>query len=305
MGFSLKKAFEKVAPAIPFVGPTMLGMAGDYMAMEEARDENAKNRQHQDQINIANQAMQKEFAQMGIRWRVEDAKAAGLHPLAALGATGASASPSFQFTADQPTKSEFFSKMGQNLSRAVSAVETREERLLRTLQIERLGLENESLRIDNLKKSQVGPVLPSMDPNSGLAVPGQADSGIGGSSGVNLPVTFVPTGRTYSSKGDPSKAFGTITDWYYRRTPTGLKVAPSPDVQGVLANNLVEMLKWEIGHLITTMSDPDKYRPSYDENPLPPNKYWKFNRWRNEWQPADVPDSVIKKYGNRAQRYYK
>lgn len=36
---------------------------------------------------------QREFAQHGIRWRVEDAKAAGLHPLAAIGAAGASYSP--------------------------------------------------------------------------------------------------------------------------------------------------------------------------------------------------------------------
>lgn len=36
---------------------------------------------------------QKEFAQNSIRWRVADAKAAGLHPLYALGAQGASYSP--------------------------------------------------------------------------------------------------------------------------------------------------------------------------------------------------------------------
>ena len=40
-----------------------------------------------------NYDMQKEFAQMGIQWRVADAKAAGLHPLAALGAAPAHASP--------------------------------------------------------------------------------------------------------------------------------------------------------------------------------------------------------------------
>jgi uncharacterized protein YnzC (UPF0291/DUF896 family) len=36
--------------------------------------------------NAANVAMQKEFAQKGIQWKVNDAKAAGVHPLAALGA---------------------------------------------------------------------------------------------------------------------------------------------------------------------------------------------------------------------------
>ena len=38
-----------------------------------------------------NEALQREFAQNGIRWRAADARAAGLHPLAALGSSGASA----------------------------------------------------------------------------------------------------------------------------------------------------------------------------------------------------------------------
>ena len=40
-----------------------------------------------------NEAMQKEFAQHGVRWRVEDAKAAGIHPLYAMGANLPSATP--------------------------------------------------------------------------------------------------------------------------------------------------------------------------------------------------------------------
>lgn len=39
-------------------------------------------------------AYQREFAQHGIRWRVADAKAAGIHPLAALGSPGAQYQPS-------------------------------------------------------------------------------------------------------------------------------------------------------------------------------------------------------------------
>ena len=37
----------------------------------------------------------KQFAKRGIQWRVHDAKKAGLHPLAALGAQTTSFSPSF------------------------------------------------------------------------------------------------------------------------------------------------------------------------------------------------------------------
>lgn len=49
------------------------------------------------------QEQQREFAQHGIRWRVEDAKAAGLHPLAALGA---------QLPSYQPVSSAFGEQMG-------------------------------------------------------------------------------------------------------------------------------------------------------------------------------------------------
>lgn len=41
----------------------------------------------------ADRAMQREFAQYGIRWRVEDAKKAGIHPAVALGASVNGAQP--------------------------------------------------------------------------------------------------------------------------------------------------------------------------------------------------------------------
>lgn len=50
----------------------------------------------QHKANRANLRFQREFAQHGIQWRVADAKAAGLHPLYALGAQVPQFSPSFQ-----------------------------------------------------------------------------------------------------------------------------------------------------------------------------------------------------------------
>lgn len=70
-----------------------------------------------------NAALQKEFAQHGIRWRVEDAKAAGVHPLYALGAGGAAFAP---ITIGSQADSHF-AAAGQNLSRAVAASSTATE----------------------------------------------------------------------------------------------------------------------------------------------------------------------------------
>lgn len=60
--------------------------------------------------------LQREFAQHGIQWRVEDAKRAGLHPLAALGMMPASASP--MVIGD--VAGEGIAKAGQSIGSAVS-----------------------------------------------------------------------------------------------------------------------------------------------------------------------------------------
>lgn len=104
---------------------------------------------------------QEEFAKKGIRWRVADAKAAGLHPLAALGAAGASYSPVV-------THSDF-SGLGQSVDRAMEATRTAPERAeaagyrvkAAQLQLENMELQNELLRSDIARRNaQIGPPMP-------------------------------------------------------------------------------------------------------------------------------------------------
>ena len=58
--------------------------------------QNKKARESVAEANEKNREMQYDFAQHGIQWKVQDAMAAGLHPLSALGAVTPGASPSFQ-----------------------------------------------------------------------------------------------------------------------------------------------------------------------------------------------------------------
>lgn len=57
----------------------VIGGGLNYFSQQKANEENIK--------------AQREFAQNSISWKVEDAKRAGVHPLAALGASGYQASP--------------------------------------------------------------------------------------------------------------------------------------------------------------------------------------------------------------------
>lgn len=76
-----------------------------------------KQREAQAHANTSNAELQRDFAQSGITWRVQDAKRAGLHPLYAIGASVTPGQASYQ--AD--SGAEFTSRMGQNLGRAASA----------------------------------------------------------------------------------------------------------------------------------------------------------------------------------------
>lgn len=123
------------------------------------------------------EALQREFAQNGIRWRVEDAKAAGLHPLAAIGAAGASASPisvggggSYNVDHGRPNRDLIgplvgsgLESMGQNISRAYLAAQPPEAKVFTAFelarqaqQLEHGGLQNEYLKMQMARWAQQG-----------------------------------------------------------------------------------------------------------------------------------------------------
>lgn len=98
----------------------------------------------------ANRDAQRDFAQHGLSWRVEDAKEAGINPLAALGAQLSS----FSNTVGAGTG---VAEAGQDISRAMHALGDPEQRqvamMKSKLDLERSGLENDILR-NRLASSQ-------------------------------------------------------------------------------------------------------------------------------------------------------
>lgn len=112
--------------------------------------------------NEDNIAMQKEFAQNGIQWKVQDAQKAGIHPAVALGAQTYQATPSSVGVSSGKGVSDAFKHFGSAID---SFIDDKEEE--RNLQLEALKLANEKdkLEIAKMKKGS-NDDLGSLNPNS-------------------------------------------------------------------------------------------------------------------------------------------
>lgn len=89
---------------------------------------------------------QKEFARSSLQWKVSDARAAGLHPLAAIGASTTPYKPQFV------SGSDTFSQMGQSLGR-IATENTRIEKL----RTENQDLQNQILE-EQLRRLKAAPM---------------------------------------------------------------------------------------------------------------------------------------------------
>lgn len=161
---------------LPLLGAIVSGatsLIGGAMATDAQRQANDKNIAANAEANQKNYEAQKEFAQSGVRWRVDDAKAAGVHPLYALGAQTTGFSPSFTAGSVAPLTGmgDALASAGQDVGRAISTTQTPAERAytatLQGLQLERAGLENELLRTQIRRTfMETGPAFPATE--SGL-----------------------------------------------------------------------------------------------------------------------------------------
>lgn len=230
----------------------------------------------QKDANDANAELQREFAQNGIRWKVADAEAAGIHPLYALGAQTSPASPSYA-----GSNFSFMNDMGQDIGRAVDAKRTQPERAkarIDALAIERGELENQLLRSQISRINQPGhpPALPTG--NSGL-------------------IDEQPLQPIFREPGVPEKEVGSIPDYGYVRTKNGYALVPSQDVKNRIEDQIIPELMWAWRNQILpgvspwhspTPPDPVRY-------PLPKGAAkWEWDGL--EFRPADKNGRLLKGY---------
>lgn len=200
---------------------------------------------NQREINETNVDVSREYAQSGIQWRVADAKAAGIHPLVAL---GSNYQPSAPISVGSSALPDAFSSMGQSLGRAADSVLTREERNKKTqldaLTLERASLENELLRsqISTVNRAN-NPTLPSFSGDS-TVLPGQSDGR----------VKIVPNELVSSDR--LGKDAGTLNTYSHSVNHDGsVSVLPSKDAKDLMED--MGPLPW-VWYARTALNRPPK-----------------------------------------------
>lgn len=244
-----------------------------------------------------NAAKQEEFAKHGIRWKVEDAREAGIHPLVALGAPTASFTPSsIGSTGPDYSMGNAVAGMGQDISRAISSTQTAPERKLSSLQIQSAELDLQGKALDNQiknsqlqKMNQVGPAFPG----SSSFISGQGNSGI--------KVMEKPMERTMSLGGMPHAEPGSLPQVGWMNLPNGgLVPVPSKDVKERIEDNMPqEWAHYARNNVLPNFGGSSSKPP---RSALPKGAQdWEWSFMDQAWMPTRSKSSSP---WEKAQRWY-
>lgn len=240
-------------------------------------------------------AAQREFAQHGVRWKVDDAKAAGVHPLYALGANTHSFSPIGLGSNDLGAG---VAGAGQEIGRAIDARGTAPERAytasLQKLQLQRGELEN-ALLASQLARMNSPSQLPPPTPLAGAAanrwlVDGQAQSAPPHNA-QRFPgplVEDLPQQRVTSDPGRLHQEPAAITDVGHARTQGGgYAPVPSEDVKQRIEDQMIPSLGWALRnygrHYYNWLTAQP---PAASDVPFkaPAGQYWEWHPGLAEWK---------------------
>ena len=262
------------------------------------------------ELNRRNYEHQKEFAQNGIRWKVADAKAAGLHPLAALGASTAQYTPATAI-GDSPDWS-FLADAGQSIGRAVDAKRTQQERVEQqqkqdaafALKAENQKAENDLIRAQTasiqqdmvlrqakaseqaVRTQQQVPAMPSLG-RDGSVIPGQGDAT--SPAGIEVkPAEIVvndPQTRTAEAGSHPDKR-------WLRTSTGGYQPVRSEAAQNALEDDIVGSFRYDMRNGLANMANSQDNAPprAFLPDGGRGNYFWFWDGVLGEWYPVKVGD---------------
>lgn len=248
-----------------FLIPAVAGLAGSAIAGAGAKSAADKTADSNLRAAEMNTKYQKEFAQQGISWRVEDAKRSGIHPLAALGAQTHSYSPSYvgtQYPNTMEPLGNAVSNMGQDLGRAITATSPAAKQAqqfdnaVRGLTIQKMGLENELLASQIARVNQAGgSPAPQAAVGARYLVDGQGETSL-----VDVPLERTGFDGTHKEPGP-------LNDINYVKTRTGYAPVPSKDAKERFEDDFLGSVIWNVRNRILPSlginRDPPKGRSGY------------------------------------------
>lgn len=258
--------------AAAIIGADAIGSIFNQSAVNSQKHENRM-------AQSRNTEAQKEFAQNGVRWRVEDARRAGISPLAALGAQTHSYSPTEVGSVADTSMGDLMSRTGQNIGRAIAAGSTKEERAMQAYQVASAKLDLEGKEIDNAIKAfqlnQLGASAPALPSGNDNFMPGQGNSGL---------VIEQPLKKTVSQPGRPAQEAGWRPDVSFSRTDTGLTPMVPETLSESLEDDIIGKAFWRIrNQLVPNLTGSGA--PSDSQLPAGADT-WKWSHSKQEWQPA-------------------
>lgn len=202
----------KFFSSVPIIGD-LIGMGGSYLGQAQARS----------QFN-QNLDFQAALAKHGLRWRVEDAKAAGLHPLVGAGVSPQSSSPVYAGGGEH-----FLSRFGQDISRAIAAKKTPEERLM-----EKIKLLQEGEKLKAMRKA-----------NEEVNTPGMPGIGQSDISGQDAAVKRIPS--EIVSSGSQGHEAGVKPKYQYVVSGNKIESMPSKEMAEVIEGSTFHNIKEVVG----------------------------------------------------------
>lgn len=276
------------------------GLASGFMNLIGGKSAQDKSAETQMAINEQNVALQREFAQNGIQWKVDDARRAGIHPLAALGAPTTSFSNLVGPTVGQ--EGEGIQKAGQDIGRAMSAassMDTKYDEAVKKITIQKGELENALLasQIAKTNAPSVGPSMPTA--NQRWLVDGQGQTAIPMPS-PNPLIKEGPMKRTVSDPGNPVIEPGAVADVGFSRTKDGYAPVPSSDVMGKMSNDMPGIIMWNLRNRVLPSIGLNQTAPNV---PVPKGyEYWNYDPITQSYRPDR---SVWKHPGDFFGDYFK
>ena len=170
--------------------------------------------------------MQENFAKNSIKWKVQDAKEAGIHPLAALGAQTHSAAPAFvDGNAGLQNNTGDLSSMGQNVSRAIMAGQGKFEREMQEIQLSNAKIDNQ------MKQIELTNAYRSSSQSAGKGMPDQ--------------VIHEPARVTSTKQGKPHLQAGNVSQTkYYKNSDGSLTPLPADQAKEGMEDQWIAESVW-------------------------------------------------------------